>query len=101
MRGKKKSEAKPIVGLVEANISKKKALVESVRSLIRSGHLAANFDIEGLVRALEASEILYREMRTLYEAFGIAIDSEKQSKVIYATHLKKLMADHGCLAKGY
>jgi hypothetical protein len=32
-------------------------------------------DIEGLVRALESSELLFREMRGIYEAFGAEVSA--------------------------
>jgi hypothetical protein len=32
-------------------------------------------DIEGLVSALETSDLLYREMRSIYEAFGAEVSA--------------------------
>jgi len=52
-------------------------------------------DREAFVRGLESSEILYREMRSIYEAFGV----EPGSRAAYADHVGHLLREYKCIAK--
>lgn len=46
-------------------------LVNSVKELQRAGLFSIQIDLDMLSRLLDKSEVLYSELKALYEAFGI------------------------------
>lgn len=68
-------------------------LLESIKELQKI-NLLDKVDINCIVKGLETSELLYREMKNIHEAFW-----NEEEKKIYAYHMKKLLVEYDCLVK--
>lgn len=67
-------------------------LIQSIKNLQKEGFIGptiALIDLDSLNKALETSEILLRELISIYEAFGTG--QEMSSKSVYARHVIRVI----------